>query len=269
MTSRAVLCVVALALVVAPHARTRAQQHALDVGEDCTLDLGPTPRTTHPAPAPAGPISTGPIPTGSGLGALSFDACAAQLASAGVTFERLDGVAGVAQPIHVRGPVGAGLVVRTQGHEPRPVRSGDAVDHRFDAVFDCRLALALHAWSTDLRAAGYVAIEHVSVLRPRARVAATGRVSGHAHALAIDVLTLVREDGTTFRILDDWLARTRGADPCADFDEPAEQRRVRRLVCTGVARGLFQIAITPHHDDRHANHLHLEVRPSVDWAVIR
>jgi hypothetical protein len=94
-------------------------------------------------------------------------------------------------------------------------------------------------------------------------------VSGHAHALAIDVLALVRADGTRFSILEDWTARARDADPCASYEEPAERRAVRTAVCRGVEAGLFQVVITPHHDDRHANHVHLEIRPDVDWAIIR
>ncbi|GAB4211580.1 MAG: hypothetical protein OHK0013_33460 [Sandaracinaceae bacterium] len=135
------------------------------------------------------------------------------------------------------------------------------------------------ALTSDFTAEGVAQVLQLSLITTEARPSApwdgywagdtTGRVSGHAHALAIDVLTLVREDGSTFRILDDWLARARGADPCGEFDEPDEPRRVRRLVCDAVERGLFQVVITPHHDDRHANHLHLEVRPGVDWAVIR
>jgi hypothetical protein len=136
-------------------------------------------------------------------------------------------------------------------------------------VFDCRLALVLATWAPRVRAAGFVAIEHVSVHRPHARVAATGRVSGHAHALAIDVMRLVRADGSSFSILEDWTVRERGGDPCATHDEPAEQASVRSLVCRAAEEGLFQVVITPHHDDRHANHVHLEVRPDVDWQFVR
>jgi len=26
--------------------------------------------------------------------------------------------------------------------------------------------------------------------------------------------------------------------------------------------------LTPHHDDAHANHVHLELRPGVDWSLL-
>jgi hypothetical protein len=272
--------VLALVLVLGGARDDRAVAQALadEVGEDCTLALGPAhgEGSTSARPPVAAPREELPRPrtsdavvlAGRALGALSFERCASLLDEARVPFERAEASAGVAQPVRVRGPIG-GVVVRTQGAEPRAVRGHVEVDHRFDAVLDCRLVVALHAWSRELREAGFVGLEHVSVFRPRARVAATGRVSGHAHALAIDVLRLVRPDGSTFSILDDWTARAHGADPCGAFDEPEEQRRVRRAVCSGVERGLFQVVITPHHDHRHANHLHLEVRPDVDWSVVR
>lgn len=253
MSPRAAFAVgIVLALGGATHARVVAQDVGDEVGEDCTLALAPRPS-----------------PTGRALGALPLERCASMLEQARVPVEIAEASAGVAEPVRVRGAIGAGVVVRTHGAEPRAAHGRATHDPRFDAVFDCRLVLALHAWAVDLREAGFVAVEHVSVFRPRARVAATGRVSGHAHALAIDVLRLVRPDGTAFRILEDWTARAHGADPCGVFDEPEEQRRVRRAVCRGVERGLFQVVITPHHDARHANHLHLEVRPDVDWSVVR
>lgn len=237
----------------------------LDVGEDCTLALPAPARPAASAPPPA----LAAIPRGRALGAIETTRCHEMLRDRSIPFDALEATPGVSEPVRVRGEIGAGLVVRSQGAEPRARGGRVAVDHRFDATFDCRLVLALHAWAPLLREAGFVAIEHVSVYRPRARVAATGRVSGHAHGLAIDLLALVRADGTRFTILDDWTVRDRGAEPCAPREEPTEQAAVRRAVCRGVAEGLFQVVITPHHDDRHANHVHLEVRPGVDWAIAR
>ncbi|MBX7190705.1 MAG: extensin family protein [Sandaracinaceae bacterium] len=233
-------------------------RETLDVGEDCTLALAP--RMVAIPAVPRG---------GRALGALESSQCEQLLRDASVPFESIGSVAGVGEPVRLRGPIGDGVAIRTQGAAPR-ARGGPAPhDPRFEAVFDCRLVLALRVWARWVHEAGFEAIEHVSVLRPHARVAATGRVSGHAHALAIDVLALVRPDGSRFTILDGWTSRSRGADPCAHYDESAEQARVRALVCRGVQEGLFQIVITPHHDDRHANHVHLEIRPDVDWAIAR
>ncbi len=136
-------------------------------------------------------------------------------------------------------------------------------------MIDCRLAVAFLGWADELRAAGFVAVEHVSIFRPGARVAHSRRPSGHSHALALDALRLVRADGTFFSVLDHWASRARGSDPCATYDEPEESAIVRRLVCSASASETFQVVITPHHDDAHANHLHLEVVPGVGWTVVR
>jgi hypothetical protein len=252
MADRLLAFVLALSLL----APVRAAAQLDDVGEDCTSDL---------APAPTGPAAS---LRGRALEHLSPDRCHDLLRARGIAFEALSAVSGVADPVRVRGSL-AGIAIRTRGSAPRARRGRTPEDHRFDAVFDCRLVLVLATWAPRVRAAGFVAIEHVSVHRPHARVAATGRVSGHAHALAIDVLRLVRADGTGFSILEDWTARERGGDPCAAHTEPTEQAHVRALVCRAAEEGLFQVIITPHHDDRHANHVHLEIRPDVDWQIVR
>lgn len=250
MASRCIALLLALALL----APMRGAAQLEDVAEDCTSHLAPST-------APTGL-------RGRALEHLSPDRCHELLSARGVSFEPLAAVSGVADPVRLRGSL-AGIAIRTRGAAPRSRAGRTPEDPRFDAVFDCRLVLVLASWAPRVRAAGFVAIEHVSVHRPHARVAATGRVSGHAHALAIDVLRLVRADGSAFSILDDWTERERGGDPCAPHTEPTEQAHVRALVCRAAEEGLFQVIITPHHDDRHANHVHLELRPDVDWHIVR
>lgn len=248
----------------AEEARLAAER---EVGEECTLALE-RPRATSAAHATT---TTPPVitsaPRGRSLGALARDRCEGMLRGVSVPFESVASVAGVEQPLRLRGPIREGVWIRAHGREPR-LRAG-AIDPRLDAVLDCRLVVALHTWTAWVREAGFVGIEHISVFRPHSRVASTGRPSGHATAMAIDVLALVRPDGTRFTILDDWVQRERGGDPCLVREETEEQARVRQLACRGMREGLFQVVITPHNDDRHANHLHLEVRPDVDWAIIR
>jgi hypothetical protein len=253
MAARLLALVLALALLApVPGVAQRLDE----VGEDCTSQLSPLPSGASASLR------------GRALEHLAPDRCHELLRARAIVFDALPAASGVADPVRLRGSL-AGIAIRTRGEAPRARRGRTPEDHRFDAVFDCRLVLVLATWAPRVRAAGFVAIEHVSVHRPHARVAATGRVSGHAHALAIDVLRLVRADGSSFSILDDWTARERGGDPCAAHDEPAEQASVRALVCRAASEGLFQVVITPHHDDRHANHVHLEIRPDVDWQIVR
>jgi hypothetical protein len=77
-------------------------------------------------------------------------------------------------------------------------------------------------------------------------------------------------DGTTFEIEADWESRERGADPCAERpEESARMRAVRGAVCAASRSGVFQVVLTPHADAAHGNHVHLEVRPDVSWAILR
>jgi hypothetical protein len=109
----------------------------------------------------------------------------------------------------------------------------------------------------------------VSIYRPSARVRGTRRVSGHAHALAIDALAFVLDDGRRLPVLGGWNEPTRGVDPCATHEEDDDATaRMRGAVCAAVQRDLFQVVLTPHHDAAHANHVHLEVRPGVSWTYV-
>ncbi|MBX3247392.1 MAG: extensin family protein [Myxococcales bacterium] len=137
-------------------------------------------------------------------------------------------------------------------------------------VMDCRLVLALHAWAPALRAVGVRKVRHLSALRPAARVRSTGAPSGHARGLAVDPRFFERDDGTVLDVLEDWSWRERGAPPCdPPLDEPEASATLRQLVCAAIDADLFQVVVTPHHDDAHANHVHVEVVPGIDWRWAR
>lgn len=134
---------------------------------------------------------------------------------------------------------------------------------------DCRLAVALLAWAPILRDAGVVRVEHYSTYRPGARVRGNGKVSGHAHALAIDAARFHLDDGRVLEVLEDWDERERGGDPCpVRRSEDDAGRILRQVVCRAVERDIFQVVITPHHDRDHQNHVHLELVPDVDWSYV-
>lgn len=222
----------------------RLDPRAID--EDCATIVPPAVRR------PGAPSASG-----RSIGDLDRDVCERELRALGVAFERVgsDDARGVAQAIRLAGAVDG---VR--------IEPGEGVH----AVIDCRLAVALARWAPDLRAHGVARIEHVSIYRPNARVRGSRRVSGHAHALAIDALAFVLDDGTRLSVLESWRDRDRGEDPCAahEADDDAT-RRMRGAICAAVQRDLFQVVLTPHHDAAHANHVHLEIRPGVDWTYVR
>lgn len=187
---------------------------------------------------------------GRALTAIPAAECAARLTELGVRFEPLRAAPGVRAPIALEGPIGG---IAVAGHTD---------------VIDCRLALAIAAWAPELREHGIRALRAMSIHRPGARVAGSRRVSGHAHALAIDVGAVELEDGTTIDVLEGWEARDRGADPCATYEESERSAVLRAAVCAAVRSGLFQIVLTPHHDHAHRNHVHLELVPGVSWSYV-
>ncbi len=140
--------------------------------------------------------------------------------------------------------------------------------NRVHQIMDCRLILAIHAWSPVLRAVGVERLRHLSALRPGAITRSTGRASGHSRGLAFDVRHIDFEDGRSVDVLTDWIWRQRGAPPCdpPPEPEPPDSALMRALVCQAIEAQLFQVVVTPHNDDAHANHLHLEMVPGVDWV---
>lgn len=186
-------------------------------------------------------------------------ACHQALHDQGVRFLALDpqSAPGVRWPIRLRGPV-AGV-----RFEPRD--SSDVF-----SVLDCRLALALYVWAGDLRSAGVRSVRYYSIYRPNARIAGSRRVSGHAHGLAIDAAEFTLRGGQTINVLDDWEGRARGEAPCPLRAEEATSGRILRAVtCSAADRNLFQIVLTPHYNKAHENHVHLEIKPDVDWTYVR
>lgn len=210
------------------------------IDEDCV------PRASRTAPV-----------SGRTIGALDRESCERILRDQGIHFENIspEHARGVAHPIRLTSLVNGVRI---------------APDEGVHSVIDCRLAVALAAWAPDLRALGVVGIDHVSIYRPGAHVRGTRHVSGHAHALAIDALAFVLSDGRRLSVLESWSERDAGADPCAlhENDDDAT-RKMRSAVCTAVQRDLFQVVLTPHHDAAHSNHVHLEIRPGVDWTFVR
>jgi hypothetical protein len=130
--------------------------------------------------------------------------------------------------------------------------------------------VALAVWSETLRAARIKRLVHFSIFRPLAKVAGTNKRSGHARGLAIDVGQFVRDDGEVLDVEKVWTKRRRGARPCRPIgEENVNQSTLRGLVCSAARQKLFQVILTPHHDRAHRTHVHLELRPRVDWDYIR
>jgi hypothetical protein len=199
------------------------------------------------------------LPSGRAIAGLSARECTRLLQGASVRFDPLNKqqVPAIRSPIELQSSV-------------LGVRFGPANGMAKNGFVDCRLAVALLAWAPILRDAGVTKVEHYSTFRPGAKVRTTGKVSGHAHALAIDAARFHLRDGRVIAVLDDWDERERGGSPCpVRSSEDGAGRILRSVVCRAVERDLFQVVITPHHDRDHQNHVHLEIVPDIGWSFVR
>jgi hypothetical protein len=209
-------------------------------------------RRTQAAVALSGPLAVRGFARGG-------DACFEALRAEGVAFERVTSreALGVDTPVRLLGPL-RGVEVTARG------------GGQTHTILDCRLALALLSWAPALAQAGVARVEHYSIYRPRARTPRRGRVSGHARGLAIDAARFHLRNGEVLDVLTHWQDRDRGDAPCPR--RPGEEwpsRLLRGVVCDAVESNLFQVVLTPHHDRAHENHVHLEIRPDVDWTYVR
>ena len=186
-------------------------------------------------------------------------ACYAGLRAAGVSYgsvSRSDARA-IVWPLVLSGFIG-GVRVHGTGKVDAPTN-----------YLDCRLARTLLAWAPLLRARGVVGLEHYSMYRTESVVSSSDKPSGHALGRAIDVAKFEMNDGRILSVLDDWKNRARSADPCGAYPDDKAGRTMRELVCEAATRGLFQIIVTPHHNEAHANHVHLEVDPQAGSLWMR
>lgn len=209
--------------------------------EPSEAETTPAAQTRAPLPEPEG---------GRGIATMEPAECTARVRALGLPVEFTTHAA-VEAAVIPTGPI-AGVSIEFRGR-------------RLSSIMDCRLLLAIHAWAPRLRALGVRAIRHLSALRPNARVQTTGRPSGHARALAFDPRFFIFDDGRTFDILEDWDDRERGANLCAPKDESEASAEIRAAVCAAIAGELFQVVVSPHHNDAHQNHLHLEIVPGAPW----
>jgi hypothetical protein len=199
------------------------------------------------------------LPSGRSIAGLSSLECRRVLRNASVRFDPLTRheAPAIAEPMALRSAV--------LGVQFEPA-NGMAKN----GTVDCRLAVALLAWAPILRDAGVVRVEHFSTYRPGAHVRKTGKISGHAHAMAIDAARFYLRDGRLLQVDDDWDERERGGEPCPVRRGESDGGRIlRQVVCRAVERDLFQVVITPHHDRDHQNHVHLELVPDVDWSYVK
>jgi len=186
--------------------------------------------------------------------------CYQALQEHGLKFKPLDRsqAPGVDAPVLLQGDLNGLRLHNTYGPEHSETAS----------IMDCRLLLALALVSKQWQDAAAQTLHFSSAYRPHAHVKHSRNLSGHAKGLAIDITSVQFENGTTASVEEAWQPRMRKVDPCSAA-MMIDAVPLRNFACSAANAGIFQLILTPHYDTAHANHLHFEVRPAVDWKYIR
>jgi hypothetical protein len=198
-------------------------------------------------------------------GSLSPSVCEAELSRRKVPFKRAEPTRGVRSPVRLQGPL-HGVMIHSEIAEKKRAKAP------FE-IFDCRLVLALDDFTAMVAEKGVVEILHMSAFRSSKQRGCTSKFSNKQHcgALAVDVGTFVKSDGTKLVVDRDFNGRI-GQATCVPGTGPkprtAEAEELWGYVCASAARALFNVELTPNFNREHHNHLHLEVTPGVDWMLI-
>ncbi|MGD0528522.1 MAG: extensin family protein [Polyangiaceae bacterium] len=189
--------------------------------------------------------------------------CENELERRGVPFSRVAEARGVLAPVRLRGAL-HGVTFRTGLPEDKRATSPWE-------IVDCRLALALDDFATQLAAHDITQVIHFSIYRPPVKTWPEGKLaSRHPGALAIDAGTFVKRDGTKLEVERDFHGHI-GAATCngsGPHPATAEALELRRIVCDAASAHLFNVALTPDYNWPHRNHFHLEVTAGVSWFVV-
>jgi hypothetical protein len=190
--------------------------------------------------------------------------CEAELTRRAIAFIRSTDVRGVLAPVRLAGPL-RGIQFRSA--LPAAQRATAAIE-----IMDCRLVLALDDFAAILARHDVVEVIHMSAYRAPSRGWPAGRVaSRHPGALALDVGTFVRKDGSRLEVERDFHGRI-GTRTCGPGTGPSpatpEAVALRSIVCEAADQRLFNVALTPDYNWQHRNHFHLEVTAGVRWFLV-
>jgi hypothetical protein len=196
---------------------------------------------------------------------LDRDGCEAQLAQRGISFVRVEEARGVLAPVRLSGPMHG---VSFHSGVPPAQRASSLWE-----IVDCRLALALDDFASQLSAHDVVDVLHFSIYRPPSASWPADRIaSRHPGALAIDAASFTKRDGTKLEVERDFHGHI-GAATCGSNASPSpatdEALELRQIFCDAADARLFNVALTPDYNWAHRNHFHLEVAAGAKWSMVR
>lgn len=231
-------------------------------------DTSDTPATPEPSTSASTTAGSLVFPGGAtpalAYAALDGNACEASLKKRGVSYTVVSSAFGVDRPIRLNGPL-HGVSFHGQGN-------AKALATSIYEIIDCRLALALDDFAIILAKYDVVEALHMSIYRPAPKGSKPGEKSRHEAALAIDLGTLVRKDGSYLSVLEDWHGHIGDKTCVAGAQGPTpvtkKSRELRSLLCEASNAKLFNVILTPNFNKPHENHFHLEVTRGVKWLIV-
>ena len=182
----------------------------------------------------------------------------------GIAYKRVESVAGVRLPIRLTGRLHGVWI-----HSVLPAEQRKTTPFE---ILDGRLALALDDFCRLLEAHGFVEIVHFTMYRPPHEGPARPGQYLHRHpgGMAIDLGAMKKRTGHWIAVGPHWPSQI-GAKSCGKEGRKLRGRRGRELLsvaCEASDLRLFHYMLTPHFDDAHADHLHLEIKVGVKWFLV-
>ncbi len=181
---------------------------------------------------------------------------------------------GVAVPMRIKGPI-SGLRFRLP-----PTNSAFS-------ILDCRQALLWRQEAVSLASMGFKSIHIGNFYRKGARLPKKkSRKSQHAYGLAADIIGLSLHDGRFIGVEDHFYGKLGEpvCGPLAKIHSPAAGENIsieqaldfkeratylRNLVCSWARNGVFHHILTPNYNAAHFNHLHVDIKRSNDWFMVK
>ena len=152
---------------------------------------------------------------------------------------------------HIEGPVIVRSPIRGVSYR---YSSDDAAGPMF---VSCHLAVALDELSIYLAELGVIEVEHIGTYNCRV-IAGSDELSQHGLATAIDLAAFTTSDGDYYSLVGHWEHDTE--DP-----QTPEGRWLYELAHQMLARGIFNIVLTPNFNAAHDNHFHVDLTAGANF----
>lgn len=194
---------------------------------------------------------------------MTNEAVLAELERRQIPYRQVEPVPGVRLPIRLTGRLHGVWI-----HSVLPAEQRKTTPFE---ILDGRLALALDDFSAILAAHGFVEVVHFTMYRPPYEGPARAGEHMHRHpgGMAIDLGAIKKDSGHWMAVGPHWPAQL-GAKTCGEAGRELRGRRGRELLsvgCEAYDLRIFHYMLTPHFDDAHADHLHLEIKEGVKWFL--